>query len=102
MHDPMDYPMHDRRQMPMANTKSAIKRMKQNEKRRQRNRATRSNLRSTVKAARAAVVTPGPEAKDTIRLAIRTLDRAVTQGLLHKNTAARKTSSLAKKLNTLA
>jgi small subunit ribosomal protein S20 len=68
----------------MANTKSAIKRMKQNEKRRQRNRATRSNLRSTVKAARAAVATPGPE------------------GLLHKNTAARKTSAFAKKLNTLA
>ena len=43
----------------MANTKSAIKRMKQNEKRRQRNRATRSNLRSTVKAARAAIATPG-------------------------------------------
>ncbi len=51
----------------MANTRSAIKRMKQNEKRRQRNRATRSNIRSTVKAARAAVATPGPEAKDSIR-----------------------------------
>ena len=84
----------------MANTRSAIKRMKQNEKRRQRNRATRSNLRSTVKAARAALATR-PEAKDAIRLAIRTLDRAVTQGLMHRNTAARKTSALAKKLNTL-
>ena len=70
--------------MPVANTKSAIKRMKQNEKRRQRNRATRSNLRSTVKAARAAIATPGPEAKDSIRQAIRTLDRAVTQGLIHR------------------
>jgi len=86
----------------MANTKSAIKRMKQNEVRRQRNRGTRSNLRSTVKAARAAIATPGPEAKDSIRQAIRTLDRAVTQGLIHRNTAARKTSALAKKLNTLA
>ena len=86
----------------MANTKSAIKRMKQSEVRRQRNRGTRSNLRSTVKAARAAIATPGAESKDTIRQAIRTLDRAVTQGLIHKNTAARKTSALAKKLNTLA
>jgi small subunit ribosomal protein S20 len=102
MHDPTDYPMHDRRHLPMANTKSAIKRMKQSEVRRQRNRATRSNLRSTVKAARAAIAAPGPEARDSIRQAIRTLDRAVTQGLIHRNTAARKTSALAKKLNTLA
>ena len=86
----------------MANTKSAIKRMKQNEKRRQRNRATRSKLRSTVKTARAAIATPGPEAKDAIRQAIRTLDRAVTQGVIHRNTAAGRRPALAKKLNTLA
>ena len=85
----------------MANTRSAIKRMKQSERRRQRNRATRGHLRSTVKAAR-AVATPGPEATDAIRHAIRTLDRAVTQGVMHRNTAARKKSALAKKLNTLA
>jgi len=96
MHDPM----HDRRQMAVANTRSAIKRMKQNEKRRQRNRAARGNIRSTVKAAR-AVTAPGPEGKDSIRRAIRTLDRAVTQGVMHRNTAARKKSSLAKKLNAL-
>jgi small subunit ribosomal protein S20 len=86
----------------MANTRSAIKRMKQSEVRRQRNRATRSNLRSTVKAARTAVATPGPEAKDAIQRAIRTIDRAVTQGLLHRNTAARRKSALARTLNTLA
>jgi len=86
----------------MANTKSAIKRMKQNEKRRQRNRATRSNIRSTVKTARTAIATPGPESKEAILVAIRTLDRAVTQGVMHRNTAARRKSSLAKKLNTLA
>ena len=86
----------------MANTRSAIKRMKQSEVRRQRNRATRSNIRSTVKTARLAIATPGPESKDAIRQAIRTLDRAVTQGVLHRNTAARRKSSLARKLNTLA
>ncbi len=86
----------------MANTRSAIKRMKQNEKRRQRNRAARSNIRSTVKAAGAAVSAKGPESKATIQEAIRILDRAVTKGLLHRNTAARKKSALARRLNTLA
>lgn len=86
----------------MANTKSAIKRMKQNEKRRQRNRAARSNIRSTVKAAGTAVSSKGADAKATVHEAIRVLDRAVTKGLLHRNTAARKKSALARKLNTLA
>jgi small subunit ribosomal protein S20 len=83
----------------VANTRSAIKRMKQSEKRRQRNRAARGNIRSTVKTARAA--TAGPEGVESIRRAIRTLDRAVTQGVMHRNTAARKKSALAKKLNAL-
>lgn len=85
----------------MANTKSAIKRMKQSEKRRQRNRATRSNLRSTVKTARTAVAGKSAEAKDAVRQAIRTLDRAVTQGVMHRNTAARKKSALARQLNAI-
>jgi small subunit ribosomal protein S20 len=79
-----------------------MKRMKQNEKRRQRNRAARSNVRSTAKAAGAAVSTKGPEAKATVHEAIRILDRAVTKGLLHRNTAGRKKSALARKLSTLA
>lgn len=86
----------------MANTKSAIKRMKQSEKRRQRNRANRSNLRSTVKVARTAITGKSTDAKDAVKQAIRTLDRAVTQGVLHRNTAARKKSALARQLNALA
>ena len=86
----------------MANTRSAIKRMKQSEKRRQRNRATRSNIRSTVKAARTALDAKAPETKAAVHQAIRILDRAVTQGVMHRNTAARKKSALARKLNALA
>ena len=86
----------------MANTKSAIKRMKQNEQRRQRNRAARSTIRSTVKAARTALTGKSPETQALVRDALRTLDRAVSRGVMHRNTAARKKSALARKLNSVA
>jgi small subunit ribosomal protein S20 len=86
----------------VANTRSAIKRMKQSEKRRQRNRAARSSIRSTVKAAQIAAEAKSPESKAAITEAIRTLDRAVSRGVMHRNTVARRTSALARKLNTLA
>ncbi len=84
----------------MANTKSAIKRIKQNEKRRQRNRAARSRLRSVTKDAAAALHGRSGEAPALVREAIRTLDKAVTQGVVHRNTAARRKSALARKLST--
>ncbi len=86
----------------MANTRSAIKRIKQSEQRRQRNRGARSAIRSSLKAARTALAGKSPESKATVHEAIRTLDRAVTRGVLHRNTAARKKSALARRLNTLA
>lgn len=79
----------------MANTKSAMKRMRQSEKRRVRNRTIRSQVRTAVKTAR----TVGGEALRTaIAEAIRALDKAVTKGVVHRNTAARKKSSLARRL----
>ena len=86
----------------MANTSSAIKRMKQNEQRRQRNRAARSTIRSSLRAARAALASKSPESRSTVHEAIRALDRAVSRGVLHRNTAARKKSTLARQLNGLA
>jgi small subunit ribosomal protein S20 len=86
----------------VANTKSAIKRIKQSEQRRQRNRAARSTIRSTVKAARVALGSKSPESATAVREALRTLDRAVSRGVMHRNTAARKKSSLARKLNAIA
>lgn len=79
----------------MANTKSAIKRIRQNERRRLRNRAMRSKIRGTVKAARAA---EGTARGAVILEAIRLLDKAVSKGVLHRNTAARKKSALARRL----
>lgn len=86
----------------MANTRSAIKRMKQSEQRRQRNRAARTTIRSTVKSARVALAGKSPESRAVVQEALRTLDRAVSRGVMHRNTAARKKSALARKLNTLA
>ena len=79
----------------MANTKSAIKRIRQNERRRLRNRAMRSKIRGTVKAARAA---EGTARASVVLEAIRLLDKAVSKGVLHRNTAARKKSALARRL----
>lgn len=81
----------------MANTKSAKKRMRQNEKRRVRNRMVRSQVRTAVKIARTAV-TGGGEARAAVLEAIRALDKAVTKGIVHRNTAARKKSALARRL----
>ena len=79
----------------MANTKSAMKRIRQNERRRLRNRAMRSKIRGTVKAARAA---EGASRAAVVHEAIRVLDKAVSKGVIHRNTAARKKSALARRL----
>jgi len=82
----------------VANTKSAIKRMRQNERRRLRNRTLRSKLRSAVKNARAADVAAGTSGRADVLEAIRALDKAVTKGVIHRNTAGRKKSALARRL----
>jgi len=79
----------------VANTKSAMKRIRQNERRRLRNRAMRSKIRGTVKAARAA---EGASRAAVVFEAIRVLDKAVSKGVIHRNTAARKKSALARRL----
>lgn len=86
----------------MANTRSALKRMRQNETRRLRAGAVRSSVKTAVKTARAALGGGSPaEAEPALMRAIRTLDKAVTKGVLHKNAAARKKSRLARQLGAL-
>ncbi len=70
--------------------------MRQSERRRLRNRTVRSKVRTAVKAARTAVTNPGPEAAPAVAQAIRELDRAVSKGVIHRNTAARRKSALAR------
>ncbi len=86
----------------MANTLSAKKRIRQNEKRRLRNRAVRSAVRGSVKSAREALSGKAGDSTTLVREAIRAIDRAVTKGIIHRNTAARRKSALARKLNAPA
>ena len=81
----------------MANIKSQIKRIKTNEKSRQRNKAVTSGLKSAVRKFRDALAT-GDSAKVNaeLRSASRLLDVAVAKGVIHRNQAANKKSAMAK------
>ena len=87
----------------MANIKSQIKRNKQNEKRRIRNRVFVGRARTYVKKARLAIETGGQEEAEAATLqAISALDKAAEKGVIHKNNAARRKSRLMKHLNALS
>ena len=87
----------------MANIKSAIKRNKQNEKRRLRNRVYRGAARTLVSKAKTTIVTgDGETSKVAVAQAIQALDKAAAQGVIHKNNAARRKSRLMKRLTSLA
>ena len=81
--------------MNMANIKSQKKRNITNEKSRQRNRAIKSELKTYVKKANNAEENKA----EAVRVAIKKIDQAAAKGILHKNTAARKKSALARSLN---
>jgi small subunit ribosomal protein S20 len=84
----------------MANIKSQKKRNIQNEKRHQRNIATKSTLRTSTKKVHAAIAADdGEAAVAEQRSAARALDKAASKGVLHKRTVARKKSRLAKAAN---
>jgi small subunit ribosomal protein S20 len=86
----------------MPNIKSAIKRVKTNDKRRALNASQKSALRTAVKTVDTALASNEVEAaKAALIVATKKLDKAVTKGLIHKNAAARKKSRLTKKLNAL-
>ena len=86
----------------MPNTRSAKKRMRQNEKRRLRNRRHRSSARTFVKTARHAIEQGDLEAaRDATREAVSVLDRAASKGVIHSNNAARRKSRLMQQLARL-
>jgi len=79
----------------MANIKSQIKRNKTNERRRERNKAVRSALKTSEKKMRTAE----GDGSEELREASRALDKAASAGVLHKRTAARHKSRLARVAN---
>ena len=86
----------------MANIKSQIKRIKTNEKARQRNKATKSALKTSIRRFREAAAA-GDSAKsvELARAATRQLDKAASAGVIHKNQAANRKSAIAKKVASL-
>lgn len=86
----------------MANIKSQIKRNKQNEKRRLRNRIFRGTARSFVKKARLLIASGDVEAaREATKAAASALDKAAEKGVLHRNNAARRKGRLMKQLAAL-
>ena len=85
----------------MANTKSAEKRIRSNERRRLRNQSYRSRVKTLIRKAEQRIF-GGQPSDDAVRDAISTLDKAAGKGIIHKNNAARRKSRLMKKLNTQA
>ncbi len=83
----------------MANTRSAKKRIRQNEKRRIRNKVVRTRTRGFIKRARLAIEEGNPEAaNEAVKKAISQIDRAKSKGILHHRNAARRKSRLMKHL----
>jgi len=87
----------------VANIKSQIKRNKQNEKARVRNKAVRSSLKTSVRQFREAAETGDAEkVTQTMRAAFVKLDKAASKGVIHKNQAANRKSAIAKRAAKLS
>jgi small subunit ribosomal protein S20 len=90
------------RKTPVANIKSQIKRIRTNEKRRLRNKAVKSELKTYVRKAREAIASGEKQAAtQAVRAACRKLDKAVSKGVIHRNQAANRKSALAKQVAAL-
>lgn len=86
----------------MANIKSQQKRVITNEKRRVRNQAVRSAVRTEVRKLRELLDSGDKSAAEAqLRVASRTLDKAVTKGVFHRNNAANKKSAMAQAVNKM-
>jgi small subunit ribosomal protein S20 len=86
----------------VANIKSQIKRIKQNEKRHQRNKAVKSELKTLVRRFREAADAGDKNAAvEAGQVASRKLDKAVSKGVIHKNQAANRKSAMMKRAASL-
>lgn len=86
----------------MPNIKSAKKRVVIAEARNERNRAARSDLRTAIKKANAAIEAKSDDMGEVVKVAVKKIDMAASKGLLHKNTAAHKKSKLVVRMNKAA
>jgi small subunit ribosomal protein S20 len=85
----------------VANIKSQIKRNRQNERRRLRNKSVRSELRTRSKAAVVVAEAGSEDSAEALRLAVRRIDKAAAKGVIHKNQAANRKSRLMRRVASL-
>jgi small subunit ribosomal protein S20 len=85
----------------VANIKSQIKRNRQNEKRRLRNKSVRSEVRTRTKTALDTAAAGGEELVEALRLAMKRIDKAASRGVIHKNQAANRKSRLERRIAAL-
>ncbi|MFZ0131954.1 MAG: 30S ribosomal protein S20 [Desulfobacterales bacterium] len=86
----------------MANHKSALKRARQNDIRRLRNKATRTRVKNVVKDVRQAIAGQSDaDAAAELNSAKSAIDKAAKKGVIHRNTAARKISRLTRQVNAV-
>jgi small subunit ribosomal protein S20 len=78
----------------VANIKSQIKRNRQNERRRLKNKSVRSEMRTRTKTAVNAIEAGAEDSVESIRVAVKRIDRAAAKGVIHKNQAANRKSRL--------
>ncbi len=97
------HPSATNRSFSMANTVQARKRARQSEKRRRHNSSLRSTLRTTIKKVRAAIAAGDKTAAETVfQASTSVIDRIADKDIVHKNTAARHKSRLARQIRALA
>ena len=85
----------------MANIKSQIKRNRQNERRRLRNKAVRSEIHTRTKTAVAAAEAGAENSLEALRAAVKRIDKAAAKGIIHKNQAANRKSRLMRRIAAL-
>jgi len=86
----------------MANIKSQIKRNRQNEVRRLRNKSVKSEIKTRVKNAVVAIQAGDDASPDAVRLAVKRIDKAAAQGIIHANQASNRKSALMKRAAALS
>ncbi len=86
----------------MANTKSALKEIRKNSRRRVRNRLVRASTRTAIKRANTAIEQGETDTPQKVNAATSALDKAAGKGVIHRNSAARRKSRLAKKIKARA
>ncbi len=85
----------------MANIKSQIKRNRQNERLRVRNKGVRSEVKTRIKTAVATAEAGAPESAEALRMACKRLDMAAAKGIIHANQASNRKSALMRRVAAL-